>query len=225
VGTPVPFRTKKGEEFSPWKAVVNGKIIELAPSSATQEEASTKLEPLLPSLPTVEKKKMPSLGDLFKKSETTPLAEPSLSTDSKGSASPTKSDDKDPTGRPKTGELRKNGLSDLAPAKLKAFREQIAFALSSGNVSLDRALVSIFRDKVPFLAPEQHLLLSTGWELACEQYFVNGVPPAWIIILLGNAMVCTSLYEKSEPKKEEEPPKHDGTIAVRDSGNRPQANI
>jgi hypothetical protein len=79
-------------------------------------------------------------------------------------------------------------------------------------VSLDRALVSIFRDKVPFLAPEQYLLLSTGWELACEQYFVNGVPPAWIIILLGNAMVCTSLYERSEPKKEEAPITNDGTI-------------
>jgi hypothetical protein len=118
--------------------------------------------------------------------------------------------------KPKPGEIRKNGLAELTPARLKAFRDQVAFAIASGNVSLDRALVSIFRDKVPILAPEQHLLLSTGWELACEQYFVNGVPPAWIIILLGNAMVCTALYEQSEPKKEEELPKHDGTI-----GNSP----
>jgi hypothetical protein len=130
---------------------------------------------------------------------------PTNSTDSKDTSGPI-------SDKPKPGEIRKNGLAELTPARLKAFRDQVAFAIASGNVSLDRALVSIFRDKVPLLAPEQHLLLSTGWELACEQYFVNGVPPAWIIILLGNAMVCTALYEKSEPKKEEELPKHDGTI-------------
>jgi hypothetical protein len=203
VASPVPFRTKKGEEFSPWKAVVNGKTIELAPNTATQEEASAKLSGMIPASTDSLPKKSLNIGDLFKKSEVTAQTEPSLSTDSK----PSTSDDK-----PKPGELRKNGLADLSPARLKAFRDQVAFAIASGNVSLDRALVSIFRDKVPILAPEQYLLLSTGWELACEQYFVNGVPPAWIIILLGNAMVCTSLYEKSEPKKEEELPKHVGPI-------------
>ena len=204
MGTPVPFRTKKGEEFSPWKAVVNGKIVELAPCGATQEEASAKLQPMIPQSPVKPDKKSPSIGDLFKKSEVTAQAEPSLSTDSKPSDSPTE--------KPKPGEIRKNGLADLSPARLKAFRDQIVFAIASGNVSLDRALVSIFRDKVPILAPEQYLLLSTGWELACEQYFVNGVPPAWIIILLGNAMVCTSLYEKSEPQAKKEPAKHVGPI-------------
>ena len=210
MGTPVPFRTKKGDDFSPWKAVVNGKIVELAPNTATQEEASAKLLPMIPPVPPKPEKRSTSISDLFGKSAATPQAEPSLSTDSK----PSISEDK-----PKPGEIRKNGLADLSPARLKAFRDQVAFAIASGNVSLDRALVSIFRDKVPILAPEQYLLLSTGWELACEQYFVNGVPPAWIIILLGNAMVCTSLYEKSEPQAKKEPPKHVGPIA-----DKPQAN-
>jgi len=210
VGTPVPFRTKKGDDFSPWKAVVNGKIVELAPNTATQEEASAKLSPMIPSVPAKPEKRSTSITDLFGKSAATQQAEPSLSTDSK----PSISEDK-----PKPGEIRKNGLADLSPVRLKAFRDQVAFAIASGNVSLDRALVSIFRDKVPILAPEQYLLLSTGWELACEQYFVNGVPPAWIIILLGNAMVCTSLYEKSEPQAKKEPPKHVGPIA-----DKPQAN-
>lgn len=210
MGTPVPFRTKKGDDFSPWKAVVNGKIVELAPNTATQEEASAKLSPMIPSVPAKPEKRSTSITDLFGKSAATQQAEPSLSTDSK----PSISEDK-----PKPGEIRKNGLADLSPVRLKAFRDQVAFAIASGNVSLDRALVSIFRDKVPILAPEQYLLLSTGWELACEQYFVNGVPPAWIIILLGNAMVCTSLYEKSEPQAKKEPPKHVGPIA-----DKPQAN-
>ena len=199
MGNPVPFRTKKGEKWSPWKAVIPGKgLVELGPGDTmTQEEASSKLTGMLPAavIPTaMEQPKKSLLGDLFKKSD--PIAQ-SVSTDStvsKDTISPTKPD------KPKPGELRKNGLSELSPDRLKKFRETIATAIASGNVSLDRALVSIFRDKVPHIAPEQYMLLSTGWELACEQYFVNGVPPAWIIILLGNALVCTNLYEASEVK-------------------------
>lgn len=209
MGAPVPFRTKKGEEFSAWKAVVQGKIVELAPNTATQEEATAKLTPLLPTISPKEPQRKTNISSLFGSSVPTVQEVPTNSTDSKDTSGPI-------SDKPKPGEIRKNGLAELTPARLKAFRDQVAFAIASGNVSLDRALVSIFRDKVPILAPEQHLLLSTGWELACEQYFVNGVPPAWIIILLGNAMVCTALYEKSEPKKEEELPKHDGTI-----GNSP----
>jgi hypothetical protein len=205
MGAPVPFRTKKGEEFSAWKAVVQGKIVELAPNTATQEEATAKLTPLLPTISPKEPQRKTNISSLFGSSVPTVQEVPTNSTDSKDTSGPI-------SDKPKPGEIRKNGLAELTPARLKAFRDQVAFAIASGNVSLDRALVSIFRDKVPLLAPEQHLLLSTGWELACEQYFVNGVPPAWIIILLGNAMVCTALYEKSEPKKEEELPKHDGTI-------------
>ena len=211
MGSPVPFRTKKGEEFSPWKAVVSGKIVELAPNSATLEEASAKLSPMIQSSPAKEATRKTNISSLLGSSGPIVQAAPLPFTDSTDSSG--KED------KPKPGELRKNGLADLTPARLKAFRDQVAIAIAGGNVSLDRALVSIFRDKVPFLPPEQHLLLSTGWELACEQYFVNGVPPAWIIILLGNAMVCTSLYEKSEPKKEEEPPNHDRTIG--NPPNRP----
>lgn len=216
MGTPVPFRTKKGEDFSPWKAVIDGKTIELAPKDSTLEEAKSKLMTLIPTLATdskeSQKQNKQSLTGLLKSSETSQEQKSTSFTDLNTSTQES-SDEK-----PKPGELRKNGLADLSPARLKAFRDQVAFAIASGNVSLDRALVSIFRDKVPFLAPEQYLLLSTGWELACEQYFVNGVPPAWIIILLGNAMVCTTLFEKSEPKKEEALPIHDGTI-----GNPPNS--
>jgi hypothetical protein len=208
MGTPVPFRTKKGEEYSPWKAVIDGKTIELASNSATIEEAKAKLATLTPTMTTEEKpqqKNRITLPGSLKIQELTPEQGSIPSIDSKNSSTPSEE-------KPKPGELRKNGLADLSPARLKAFRDQVAFAIASGNVSLDRALVSIFRDKVPFLTPDQHMLLSTGWELACEQYFVNGVPPAWVIILLGNAMVCTALVEKSEPKKEELLPSNDGTV-------------
>jgi hypothetical protein len=66
------------------------------------------------------------------------------------------------------------------------------------------------------------MLLSSGWELACEQYFVNGVPPAWIIILLGNAMVVTGLYEKSELKQK--PKEEDDGKSTSNPGNGAQTN-
>jgi hypothetical protein len=197
MGNPVPFRTKKGEVWSPWKALVGGKLLELGPGDTmTQEEAQTALLKLIPDIPP------PKNTTFGEPSKTTATVESQsldsiFSTATDGSGKPEK---------PKPGELRKNGLAELSPAKLQKFRDQVARAIATGNVSLDRALVSIFRDKVPILAPEQYMLLSSGWELACEQYIVNGVPPAWIIILLGNAIVCTSLYEKSAPKPE---PKED----------------
>jgi hypothetical protein len=198
---PVPFRIKKGENWSPWKALVQGKTVELGDGDTmTKEEAEKALLALTPSAPTPVQAKAGNLLGLLTNTEST-VPGPSLSsTVSPTTTSPKTAQDE----KPKPTELRKNGLAELTPARLAKFREQVAIAIAGGNVSLDRALVSIFRDKVPVLAPEQYMLLSTGWELACEQYFVNGVPPAWIIILLGNALVCTSLYEKSEAKKPEE---------------------
>ena len=205
MGAPAPFRTKKGETWSPWKAVVNGKTVELASAESTKEDADAALTKLVPSTNS-QPKKTTIISDLFKSTEKTAASPISPSSDSTNSTTPTE--------KPKTGELRKEGLSELSAAKVAKFRGVIANALASGNVSLDRALVSIFRDKVPILAPEQYLLLSAGWELACEQYFVDGLPPPWVVILLGNVMITTALYEKSEAKKEEEPPKHDGTIGA-----------
>jgi len=193
MGNPIPFRTKKGDVWSPWKALVGGKLVELGSGDTmTKEDAETALLKILPDIPP------PKKTNLDNTQKTTATAE-SPSIDSIFS---TNTDASGKNEKPKPGELRKNGLAELSPAKLQKFREQVAGAIATGNVSLDRALVSIFRDKVPILAPEQYMLLSTGWELACEEYFVNGVPPAWIIILLGNALVCTSLYEKSAPKPE-----------------------
>lgn len=195
MASPVPFRIKKGDSFSTWKAVIDGKTVDLAEATATREEALKALAALTPSPSQKTQTPKLSINPFSGTAEKTPPLQSPSSTPSTDSTSI----------KPQTGELRKGGLTELSPAKLIKFREQIANALATGNVSLDRALVSIFRDKVPVLPPEQYMLLSTGWELACEQYFVNGVPPAWIIILIGNAMVCTALVEKSEPKKEEMP--------------------
>ena len=190
---PVPFRvTTKGKPEGPWKAIVGGKLEELAPETGTLEEAQAKLETLIESLP-----KMKS--SLFSKTNTGQTKQPG------DISSEFSSDSTSESVKPKTGDIVSNGLASLTPARVAKFREQIAAALASGNVSLDRALICIFRDKVPVIPPDQYLLLATGWELACEQYFKNGVPPPWIIILLGNVIVAAKMVELSEPKPVEKP--------------------
>jgi len=210
MGAPIPFRTKKGETFSSWKAVVNGQTVELANSTCTKEDAEKALNALIPSSMASTEKKISSIGDLLKSTEKIAATDSLSSSDSKTSVS---------NDKPKPGEFRKEGLSELTSAKITKFRAIISNSIASGNVSLDRLLVSLFRDAVPIIPPEQYLLLSAGWELACEKYFVDGLPPPWFVILLGNIMVCTSLYENSKPKPIEESPKQDGTIG--NPANRP----
>ena len=218
MGVPVPFRTKKGEIYSHWKAVIPGKgLVDLGESTLTQEEAARQLSTLMPTVSTTKQETKTSiLGSLFKKAE---------SADSTDSSTPSPDSMKTKPEKPKPGELRKNGLAELSPDRLRKFRETIANAIAIGNVSLDRALISIFRDNVPHLDPQQYMLLSTGWELACEEYFVNGVPPAWIIVLLGNALVGTALVEASKPKVEQLETDVKGRAIVNPDSGRQQTNL
>jgi hypothetical protein len=213
---PVPFRRKKkGVDDGPWVSIVAGKgMVELGhpDNGVTKEQASAELQKILDSLPTTATKKQTSLADVsptMAKNPADKFTSETASTDS-------------PTDKPTTGQFNAKGLASFTPGKIAKFRELIAGALATGNVSLDRALVTIFRDEVPVLRPDQYMLLSAGWELACEQYFVNGVPPPWIIILLGNALAFTNMAEGSKPKKVEpiEEVKLDGPTAIA-AGIRP----
>jgi hypothetical protein len=183
---PVPFQTKdkKGNPSS-WFAIIKGKgLTKIGESDLTVEQAQAKLLDMIASMTPIGTAKKPN-------EEKSPL----------GTASTTSTTEK--TEKPRPGDLRKNGLAELSPQKLQLMRERVALAIAQGNVSIDRALVTIFRDKVPIIDPASYGLLAMGWELACEQYFVNGIIPPWVLILLGNIQVVTTMYELSEPKKEE----------------------
>jgi len=204
---PVPFRrAKKGVPEGPWITIIPGRgVIDLGDAeTTTKEQASEKLAEVLASLPTPELKKNSN------SQQTLPTMDQSkgpLST-SEGASQDSKIVDK-----PKTGDFMGGaGLAAMPKAKLEQFQKVISASLAAGNVSVDRLLVSMFRDEVPLLAPSEYLLLQTGWELACQQYFKDGVPPAWIIILLGNVMLVGTLAERSKPKKvEQEVPIDDAT--------------
>lgn len=195
--TPVPFRSNKGGVFSAWKAIIPGKgVIELEAADKTEEQAREKLKTLLPE-PTSQPKKTPlSIPTLLPTSVKNQPSAFAASTNTTAS-------EPDEKPKPRPGELRTGGLSELSPQRLAKFREQIAVGVATTNVQLDRAILSLFRDKVPQVDSSECMMLATGWELMLEQYFVT-TPPPWLVILLGNAMVCSAMYAKSEPKKEDE---------------------
>lgn len=203
MGTPVPFQPKpdrKGNK-QPWSAILPGKgLTTIAPPDATAEEAQLKLAALLASSPPPPTTQPTMKGN----------ADKSAYSDAPSGSS------KAPADKPKTADIISDGsgLTKLSPEKLKFIRERIGIALAGGNVTLDRFLVSFFRDEVPYIDPSSLDLLALGYELLCEQYFKNGVIPPIFLIALGNVQLMGALVSMSKPKPKEEPPKGDTSIAA-----------
>lgn len=186
-----PFQLRIGGKPGAWKAMIDGKVLDLGDSSLTPDQAQAKLDAAMA------KKDSPSMGptvgDIAEKAGI-PITK---------SAPPKSTDDK--PSEPKPGEIRPNGLADLSPALLKKFRETFAASIADANYSVDKALFSIFGYAVNDIPEDSKALLKIGWELACQQYFVDGVPPPWVIILFANAQIVARLAatakDKNAPKE------------------------
>jgi hypothetical protein len=188
-----PFQLKIGGKTSGWRALVNGKVADLGDKDATEEQAQQKLNELIakgdqtPTGPTIGQI-ADKVGIPVTKAKETPTF-----------SSPKEPEPSDDKARP--GEIRKNGLADLSPALLKKFRETFAASVADANYSADKALFSIFGYAVEDIPEETKGLLKIGWELACQQYFVDGVPPPWVIILFANAQIIIKLAANAKEKK------------------------
>jgi hypothetical protein len=184
-----PFRVLiKGKPVGNWKANINGKVCDLGEGDtldATQafEKAQALESPAGQAGPTVAN----ILGAAA--SNASPAADP------------------EPKERQAPGTIRAGGLEELSPALLKKFRETFAAAIADGNYSLDRALIGVFGYVPPNIPEDNKALLKIGWELACQKYFTDGVPPPWIVILFANVQILAKLADgavkKPEPKADE----------------------
>jgi len=184
-----PFQLKVGGKVSGWRAIINGKVADVGDKGDTEEQAQAKVDKILESANKPEPSGFPTIGELADKAEI-PL------TKEAGKDAPAKESDK-----PKPGEIRKNGLADLPSALLKKFRETFAASIADANYSADKALFSIFGYSVDDIPEDTKSLLKIGWELACQQYFVDGVPPPWVIILFANAQIIARLASTAKEKK------------------------
>jgi hypothetical protein len=189
-----PFQLKIGGKTSGWRAMVNGKVAELGDKDATEEQAQKKLDEIIAKGGQPESTG-PTIGQIADKVGINLTKEK----DSPTFTSPTTSPKKDEEAKP--GDIRKNGLADLSPALLKKFRETFAASIADANYSVDKALFSFFGYAVDDIPEDTKALLKIGWELACQQYFVDGVPPPWVIILFANAQIMTKLATTAKEKK------------------------
>ena len=174
-----PFQLKVGGKVSGWRAIINGKVADVGDKGDTEEQAQAKVDKIIadadkPNAPTG-----PTIGKLADMA-----GFPITKESDKDTPEATKESDK-----PKPGEIRKNGLADLSPALLKKFRETFAASIADANYSADKALFSILGYSVDDIPEDTKALLKIGWELACQQYFVDGVPPPCVIILFANTQI------------------------------------
>jgi hypothetical protein len=186
-----PFQLKIGGKVSGWRAIINGKVADVGDKGDTEEQAQSKVDKIIaeadkPNTPTG-----PTIGKLADMA-----GFPITKEADKGAPEAPKEADK-----PKPGEFRKNGLGELPAALLKKFRETFAASLSDANYTVDKAMFSIFGYSVDDIPEDTKTLLKIGWELACQQYFVDGVPPPWVIILFGNVQIFTKLASTAKEKK------------------------
>lgn len=190
-----PYRVLiKGKPVGNWKANVNGKVVDLGEGDAlSADQAFDRASRLTEqsSAPTG-----PTIGKLFEAAS------------NGGQVSPKPEVQEDTKSKP--GELRKEGLAELSPALLKKFRETFAAAIADGNYSLDRALIGIFGYIPPNIPEDSKALLKIGWELACQKYFTDGVPPPWIVILFANVQIIAKLADGSKKKPTPEEKAKDG---------------
>lgn len=95
--------------------------------------------------------------------------------------------------KPAPGTIRKNGLSELSPAKIGKLKEALASIVASGNIDAIRLSFSLLGFETADLDPNGQALLSLGWEAQLEELFVNGLPPPWLILIIANITLCVKL--------------------------------
>lgn len=191
-----PFQLKIGGKSSGWRAIINGKVAEVGDKDATEEQAQRKVEEIIKQGEGTGTTG-PTIGQIAEKAGIPVTKSQGTSDVSSPQSAPSKEADE----KAKPGDIRKNGLADLSPALLKKFRETFAASIADANYSVDKALFSFFGYAVEDIPEDTKALLKIGWELACQQYFVDGVPPPWVIILFANAQIMTKLATTAKEKK------------------------
>lgn len=189
-----PFRVLiKGKPTGNWKANINGKVVDLGEGDTLgAEEAYAKAA----ALETPVGEAGPTVGDIIDRAT--------------GDA-PAGAPKSEPKEKSAPGTLRAGGLEELSPALLKKFRETFAAAIADGNYSLDRALIGVFGYIPPNIPEDSKALLKIGWELACQKYFTDGVPPPWIVILFANVQIIAKLADGATKKPAEKVDENAGT--------------
>ena len=102
--------------------------------------------------------------------------------------------------------LRKPESPQYTPAQITRLRDNYANMIAEADCDMLRLMFSMFGYTTPDIRPEDVAQIRLGWEMLAMEWFINGVPPAWLVLTLTHIKLISRLAinAKEKPRKNDE---------------------
>lgn len=113
---------------------------------------------------------------------------------------PANQQDIKPPVKEQTG-LRKPESPQYTPAQITRLRDNYANMIAEADCDMLRLMFSMFGYTTPDIRPEDVAQIRLGWEMLAMEWFVNGVPPAWLVLTLTHIKLISRLAINAKEKQ------------------------
>jgi hypothetical protein len=107
--------------------------------------------------------------------------------------------------------LRKPESPQYTPAQIARLRDSYATMIAEADCDMLRLMFSMMGYTTPEIRPEDVAQIKLGWEMLAMEWFINGVPPAWLVLTLTHIKLISRMSLSAKPK--ERPKDDDNTTA------------
>lgn len=97
--------------------------------------------------------------------------------------------------------LRKPESPQYTPAQITRLRDNYANMIAEADCDMLRLMFSMFGYTTPDIRPEDVAQIRLGWEMLAMEWFVNGVPPAWLVLTLTHIKLISRLAINAKEKQ------------------------
>jgi hypothetical protein len=73
--------------------------------------------------------------------------------------------------------------------------------IAEADCDMLRLMFSMFGYTTPDIRPEDVAQIRLGWEMLAMEWFVNGVPPAWLVLTLTHIKLISRLAINAKEKQ------------------------
>ena len=105
--------------------------------------------------------------------------------------------------------LRKPESPQYTPAQITRLRDNYANMIAEADCDMLRLMFSMFGYTTPDIRPEDVAQIRLGWEMLAMEWFVNGVPPAWLVLTLTHIKLISRLAINAKEKRKND----EGTVS------------
>ena len=157
-----------------------------------------------PSLASVSLDSQP--GATGPSTSTAPAINAAVSVNAGGAATGTTTTNQ-PVGVPPVKEqtgLRRPESPQYTLAQRARLRDSYATMIAEADCDMLRLMFSLMGYKTPEIRPEDVAQIRLGWEMLAMEWFVNGVPPAWLVLTLTHIKLVSRLTINAKPKERPE---------------------